>query len=173
MAIDDRTSNLDLPLPNVKNKMADDCARLRTALNDLDGIVQQIETAAQNAGTVAVTAAEAVAEAMSKAADAIRGRQQRGLPPPRQRLKSRPMPNRQLMPQRQLRRARPRQRARPNQRLTRQNSTASEANTTAQAAQTVANAAVPKSGARGHWPETRLLWSQLVIRPLPRPARIA
>lgn len=127
MAIDDRTSNLDLPLPNVKNKMADDCARLRTALNDLDGIVQQIETAAQNAGTVAATAAEAAAEAMSKAADAIRDANS---------AVSAATAAAEIA-------------ANAKSTADTANSTASEANTTAQAAQTVANAAVPKSGARG------------------------
>lgn len=127
MAIDDRTTNLDLPLPNVKNKMADDCARLRTALNDLDGIVQQIETAAQNAGTVAATAAEAAAEAMSKAADAIRDANS---------AVSAATAAAEIA-------------ANAKSTADTANSTASEANTTAQAAQTVANAAVPKSGARG------------------------
>ena len=161
MAIDDRTTNLDLPLPNVKNKMADDCARLRTALNDLDGIVQQIETAAQNAGTVAVTAAEAAAEAMSKAADAIRDANSAV----------------------SVATAAAEIAANAKSTADAAKTTAESAATTASTAKSTADTAnrqptaqirqrkprrqlptrpCPNPGRGGHWPETRLLWSQLV-----------
>ncbi len=141
MAIDDRTTNLDLPLPNVKNKMADDCARLRTALNDLDGIVQQIETAAQNAGTVAATAAEAAAEAMSKAADAIRDANSA--------VSAATAAAEIAANAKSTADAAKTTADAAKTTADTASSTASDANTTAQAAQTVASAAVPKSGARG------------------------
>ena len=37
--IDDRTTNLNLPLPNVGNKLVDDVARLRTAISGMDSAV--------------------------------------------------------------------------------------------------------------------------------------
>ena len=37
--IDDRTTNLNLPLPNIGNKVVDDVARLRTAFSDVDTAV--------------------------------------------------------------------------------------------------------------------------------------
>ena len=37
--IDDRTTNLNLPLPNIGNKLVDDVARLRTAFSDVDTAV--------------------------------------------------------------------------------------------------------------------------------------
>jgi hypothetical protein len=37
--IDDRTTNLNLPLPNVGNKLVDDVARLRTAISGVDSVV--------------------------------------------------------------------------------------------------------------------------------------
>lgn len=39
--IDDRTPHLNLPLPNVNNLLEDDVARLRTALGQVDTVVQQ------------------------------------------------------------------------------------------------------------------------------------
>ncbi len=39
MAIDDRTINLNLPLPNAANKLSEDVGRLRTALTDIDTAV--------------------------------------------------------------------------------------------------------------------------------------
>ena len=37
--IDDRTTNLNLPLPNIGNKLVDDVARLRTAFSSVDTAV--------------------------------------------------------------------------------------------------------------------------------------
>jgi hypothetical protein len=39
MAIDDRTTNLNLPLPNIDNALSDDVGRLRDALNGIDTAV--------------------------------------------------------------------------------------------------------------------------------------
>lgn len=38
-AIDDRTTNLDLPLPNENNELQDDVFRLREAIEDIDGLI--------------------------------------------------------------------------------------------------------------------------------------
>lgn len=77
--IDDRTPNLNLPLPNQANDLADDVGRLRSALGTLDTAV----AGKANASALASKAdASAVATALQGKADLVDGKVPAGQLPP-------------------------------------------------------------------------------------------